>query len=207
LNRNLSSTILDYLENSHNVNHRYKSWNHCFAAFGNSTLNKTELSLNLGFYLASWGMYRGSSQLLQKNYLVHEGAVIIIENYEKLRCGINNEVNEGNLDKLLLLINNLKMYYTSVNVTPTNTLISKILLGTLGCLPAFDRYFIEGVKSENFRFKSLNKKSLENLFIFLSDNKEELLDIQEKERINKGMFYPKMKLIDMYFWNHGYNTN
>ena len=99
------------------------------------------------------------------------------------------------------------MYYTSVSVTPTNTLISKIILGTLGCLPAFDRYFIEGVKSENFRFISLNKKSIENLFIFLNDNHEELLDIQEKESKNSGVFYPKMKLLDMYFYNHGYNNN
>lgn len=29
------------------------------------------MSLQLAFYLASWGMYRGSSFLLQKDYRVH----------------------------------------------------------------------------------------------------------------------------------------
>ena len=33
------------------------------------------LSLQLAFYLASWGMYRGSSFLLQKDYKVHEAVV------------------------------------------------------------------------------------------------------------------------------------
>lgn len=34
-------------------------------------VNLDYLSLQLAFYLASWGMYRGSSFLLQKYYRVH----------------------------------------------------------------------------------------------------------------------------------------
>jgi len=33
------------------------------------------LCLHLAFYLASWGMYRGSSKLLQKDYKVHATSV------------------------------------------------------------------------------------------------------------------------------------
>ncbi len=40
------------------------------------------LALHLGFYLASWGMYRGSSFLLQKDYKVHVPIVKIIINNE-----------------------------------------------------------------------------------------------------------------------------
>ena len=49
-------------------NGRYRSWEHCYKTF-NDARNSTSpdldyLSLHLGFYLASWGMYRGSSFLL-----------------------------------------------------------------------------------------------------------------------------------------------
>jgi len=39
--------------------HRYKSWDNCFQTF--SVSKQTEIQvLELAFYLASWGMYRGS---------------------------------------------------------------------------------------------------------------------------------------------------
>ena len=58
-------------------NHRYKSWEHCYQQFINDH-DVDRLSLNLAFYLASWGMYRGSSGLLQKDYKIHHGAVEIL---------------------------------------------------------------------------------------------------------------------------------
>jgi hypothetical protein len=45
--------------------HRYKSWDNCFQAFSVSKQLEIQV-LELAFYLASWGMYRGSSGLLQK---------------------------------------------------------------------------------------------------------------------------------------------
>ena len=56
-------------------NGRYRSWEHCYSHFikerGNQDIDYDYLSLQLAFYLASWGMYRGSSFLLQKDYKVH----------------------------------------------------------------------------------------------------------------------------------------
>ena len=39
------------------------------------------LSLHLGFYLASWGMMRGSTELLDKDYKIHIPAVKVILKY------------------------------------------------------------------------------------------------------------------------------
>ena len=61
----------------HDRFHRYKSWDNCFKIFSNEKPDDNH-ALQLGFYLASWGMYRGSGGLLQKNHLIHEGAVEII---------------------------------------------------------------------------------------------------------------------------------
>ena len=56
--------------------HRYCSWEHCYAQFYEARQNPEKpnidnLSLHLAFYLASWGMYRGSSFLLQYDYTIH----------------------------------------------------------------------------------------------------------------------------------------
>ena len=51
---------------------RYHSWDRCRDAF-NGILKTSDHAPELGFYLASWGMYRGSGGILQRNHLVHQG--------------------------------------------------------------------------------------------------------------------------------------
>lgn len=64
-----------YHEAKRDENGRYRSWEHCYSNFyharGKDNADLDYLSLQLAFYLASWGMYRGSSFLLQKDYKVH----------------------------------------------------------------------------------------------------------------------------------------
>ncbi|OMP74671.1 hypothetical protein [[Flexibacter] sp. ATCC 35208] len=82
--------------------HRYKSWDNCHQAFN---VNKqTEIhSLQLAFYLASWGMYRGSGGLLQKNHFIHKGAVDILfsKDITKLKCNSENEINKKNIEDVI----------------------------------------------------------------------------------------------------------
>ena len=103
-------------------NGRYRSWEHCYSHFIKARESKEVdydyLSLQLAFYLASWGMYRGSSFLLQKDYKEHYYYIIM------------QKVKEQALKNQLSF-----------------TLITKILMGTLGCVPAYDRYFIAGIKN------------------------------------------------------------
>ena len=80
------SSVEKYLSNMvQDSNHRFKSWEYCYTAFGN--LDSVDyLSLHLAFYLASWGMYRGSSFLLQKDYRIHIPVVkeLLSEKYDAL---------------------------------------------------------------------------------------------------------------------------
>ena len=71
-------------------NGRYKSWEYCYKVFHDAHISSNiddnyidYLSLHLSFYLASWGMYRGSSFLLQKDYKVHKPVIteILKEDY------------------------------------------------------------------------------------------------------------------------------
>src|SRR5690606_25210311 len=119
-------------------------------------------------------MYRGSAALLQKSYKVHLGAITIIRNFYHLRCDELNEVSIAQKKDVLELNKQLFKHYNSFTYfdnknkpksrKPTDALISKIILGTLGCCPAFDRYFNTGVKSHSFSFTTFNDKSFDQIF-------------------------------------------
>jgi hypothetical protein len=209
--------IEKYLDNiSADEFHRYKSWDNCHQAFSDSKQAEIH-TLELAFYLASWGMYRGSSGLLQKNHLVHTGAVDILFSEEglKLKCNQFNEVSRINIKEILSLKYKLANHYCQIYFTkgadnpkpisPTDTLLSKILLGTLGCIPAYDRYFIEGLKETKMKYYNFNDASINEIFDFIDRNKPELKEAQELIFNMTRKHYPVMKILDMFFWQIGYD--
>jgi hypothetical protein len=196
--------------------HRYKSWDNCIKAFSVSKQSEIQV-LELAFYLASWGMYRGSSGLLQKNHLIHKGAVDIVfsNTNQKLKCNEATEIKKENIKAILSVKDELAKHYNSIyftkgadkpkRISPTDTLLSKIMLGTLGCVPAYDRYFIDGLKEMEMRHSSFNEASLNELFHFIDDNKKEIDLAQKLIKTKTQIHYPLMKILDMYFWQIGYD--
>ena len=163
-------------------NGRYRSWEHCYSHFmnarGRNDVDYDYLSLQLAFYLASWGMYRGSSFLLQKDYRVHISVVkeLLSEKYDALAgidcIGFKDENNQKLLQDINLF---LEQYYDKIRHEVKEqelknqlsfTLITKILMGTLGCVPAYDRYFIAGIKNQKVATGNYNQFS--SLFSFHS---------------------------------------
>lgn len=211
--------IRDYFNETVKDPHgRYMSWRHCYKKFAENR-NATDehiidyLSLQLAFYLASWGMYRGSSFLLQKDYKVHIPVVMIIQEqkYNPLySISAEDLCEEQNLDLLNDIAARIRGCYAKEQPSvdgiinnATDTLVTKILLGTLGCVPAFDRYYINSVKKNHISKGIFNKDSVRNVAEFYCDN----LDVFEKLRyeISKcGIEYPPMKLMDMCFWQDAY---
>ena len=199
---------------------RYLSWEHCYKAFMEFKGKVLDdfaidyLSLHLGFYLASWGMYRGSSFLLQKDYKVHKEAVVEIyrPEYEPL-WSIECQAYHYNENQFLLkmLYQNLSRIYVKQRndiderQDVSNTLITKILMGTLGCVPAYDRYFLGGIKK--FKVASLNFSidSIMELVLFYENHQEVLVNCQEKVS-STNLIYPQMKILDMCFWQVGYDA-
>ena len=191
--------------------HRYKSWDNCFKSFSTSTKTDNQI-LVLAFYLASWGMYRGSGGLLQKNHLIHRGAVDIIfsKSIQTLKCNETTEIKKENIKAILSVKDELAKHYGSIYFTkgaekpkpisPTDTLLSKIILGTLGCAPAYDRYFIDGLKEMKMKHTGFNEASLNELFNFIDDNKNEIDQAQKLIKTKTQNHYPIIKILDMYFW-------
>ena len=196
--------------------HRFLSWEHCYNFFRSITKDKNNSKygkdiidmacLHLGFYLASWGMYRGSSFLLQKDYRVHE---IAVEEIFKPKYDIIRDVR---IDKLEILQKNVSLIFDLLgdiktraykdygNVT--DTLASKILLGTVGCVPAYDRYFIKGLRAtDELTFSGLKLANFKKLLYWSIDNKDKL----PEKTYHSGYLgkYPAMKIVDMYFWKLG----
>ena len=203
-------------------NGRYRSWEHCYSHFIKARESKEVdydyLSLQLAFYLASWGMYRGSSFLLQKDYKVHIPVVkeLLNDKYDVLAgmdcIGFKDDSNQ----KLLQDINSfLEQYYDKIRHKVKEqelknqlsfTLITKILMGTLGCVPAYDRYFIAGIKNQKVATGNYNIRSIMQLVNFYEKNADRLEPVREKMEV-EGMPYPQMKMIDMGFWQVGWELD
>ncbi len=187
-----------YQEQKIREHNRYFSWEYCYSFFkenGKNIVKQENLldlaCLNLAVYLASWGMYRGSSKLLQMDYKVHK--CTIKELISECDCLWGNDFDWQDIEKAK---NILERNYKKYGVSCTPTLITKILMGMFGCTPAYDRFFISGLSvwnNTNKIPKTFNKDSF-NALKKLSEG------LKPYTLLTKNIPYPPMKLIDTYFW-------
>lgn len=181
---------------------------------------KDKLCLYLSYYLASWGMNRNSF-LLWVDYKVHADIIKIIfdEDYFSLWDMEVTNCNEKKLNKLIEKVKSKyeekkKSVYEGLNQVMTknknldngvtDTLISKVLLGTLACVPAYDTYFKIGIKYalKPNKLEKFNSNSIKKL----ADDKK-IKEVLKKipDYIDKPYCdYPHMKLLDSCFWQLGY---
>ena len=215
------------------ANGRFLSWEHCYGAFAAARVARRKgalpdydnLALHLAFYLASWGMYRGSSFLLQKDYRVHCRAVeIILESQYDVLQGISLADAERDLTAeesfIMGLYNRLKKEYNAKRDSipeyaekhfggASATLITKIMLGTLGCVPAYDQYFCKGLAKMTAKVKapkSFSERSLRCVVSYVREHEKEFEHFRKGRQMRMtlgGNPYPPMKLIDMAFWKLG----
>lgn len=200
-------------------NSRYLSWEHCYLTFlkykdeDAGVENIFFLSLHLAFYLASWGMYRGSSFLLQKDYLVHKDAVVeLLKTKYKTLWGINCKelLVDNNIDLIMELSDRLKAIYIEKrrNLDDyegiSDILITKILMGTLGCVPAYDRFFVDTIRTYKIASGNYNRKSLNDLAEYYNNNRIELDMFRKQLFDQRKIEYPEMKILDMAFWYMSY---
>lgn len=223
---------------------RGNSWEYCHKAFSScaeKTLNDSDydcLALQLAFYLASWGMYRGSSFLLELDYKIHIPAVEMMmeERYRDLFAmgnpfadsetakkynalmfgeeGIYKKIEEHYLDAHKSITEQrceddqkkLTKKARHVPAQESDTLLTKILLGVYGCVPAYDRYFKDGIGffGKQKLLKADGKAicgGAKALCTLLADGRlrQELDEYWQK---HKGK-YTFMKVVDMYFFSLG----
>ena len=191
---------------------RYFSFDYCFNFFqahrdrdDAATLASAETMevacLHLGFYLASWGMLRGSTDLLQRSIKHFEG---VIEAIAEAPAAIW-QIDADNYDEeAWTLIRDFgdRLRIALPNKT-SEILITKIMLGVFGCVPAFDANFKNGSGLSTFGPGALRR--VERFYC-------EHAELIERFRVPTLVFatggtttrrYSRAKVIDMIFFIEG----
>ena len=193
--------------------HRYLSWEYCHEAFRLNRRPQIDatidyLCLHLAWYLASWGMLRNSF-LMQKDYKIHADVVRLIYQPEwddLWDLSPEKLSQEYYADRIMKLSESItEAYVASGAGIPTDTLLTKILLGTVGCVPAYDRYFKKaladtGAAPQVFSAKSI--RTLGNLYLDHEDEFEKL-----RKHCGSRIEYPAAKILDMCFFGYGYQRD
>ena len=161
-------------------------------------------------------MYRGSSFLLQKDYKVLLPVVeeILKPEYDCLFGLACTDVrNDDVRAQLKELYKSIAAHFDPIREqvaghkveTPVSqVLITKILLGTLGCVPAYDRFFGIGAKYLGLEKDTYQKKSLRELADFYEAHNDRLEEARRGMQC-EDLTYPQMKLLDMGFWQVGFD--
>jgi hypothetical protein len=85
-------------------------------------------------------------------------------------------------------------------------LITKILMGTLGCVPAYDRFFVDGIKKYRVTTQEYSRNSLLKLVGFYEEHNDRLEEARRGMQVG-DLTYPQMKLLDMGFWQVGFEKD
>ena len=193
--------------------HRYLSWEYCHEAFRLNRRPQIDatidyLCLHLAWYLASWGMLRNSF-LMQKDYKIHADVVRLIyqPEWDDLWDLSPEKLSQKYYaDRIMKLSESItEAYVASGAGIPTDTLLTKILLGTVGCVPAYDRYFKKaladtGAAPQVFSAKSI--RTLGNLYLDHEDEFEKL-----RKHCGSRIEYPAAKILDMCFFEYGFQRD
>jgi len=193
---------------------RYASFDYCFNYFQSfreagalSELAGPEhlqtSCLQLGFYLASWGMFRGSSHLLSKSARFYEPVIKTISSAHPLLWEIDaDNYTSNNIAALLQFRHGLAEVWSAAHA-PSEIMATKIMLGVFGNVPAFDTFFKRG-----FHVAVLCPKALEKVGSFYHSHMETIeryrvptLDFATGQPTRR--FYTRAKVIDMVFFIEG----
>lgn len=199
--------VLGFYKGGKNPGHRFQSWENCYRFFqwlkehpANFQRSPEIACLQLGFYLASWGMYRGSSFLLKHSFEVHKKPIreLLKRKYDSLwQADIGTLSSPTTIDNIFTLADSVRQLYPS-NIT--DTLLTKIILGTIGCAPAYDRFFKDGCKTKGIRpYSNFNKRSFVAFVKFYQKNCRVFASTAKTIGRSSGVSYPPMKLVDMFF--------
>lgn len=211
----IAANLQSYLNGGIQPDERYASFDYCFNYFQSfreagkiSELASPDFlhlsCLQLGFYLASWGMLRASSTLLQKSARYLAPTIKVIAQTEAPAWEIDvHFYTEANIQLLIKLADAIQAALPGASPT----LQTKIMLGVFGSVPAFDRNFKMGCKGEGIS-QTFGRQALKQIGAFYRGNaalidshRVQTLDFVTGEPTKRT--YPRAKVIDMAFFSEG----
>lgn len=210
------------LKHSGKYNGRHQAWGYCHEQFvkahnKEAPYDKDYLCLHLSVYLTNWGMYRGSSALLFNDYRVHGDAVDIIldQKYSNLwnynpfdssnNVSLPQELFDRRNGELWHAYNELmeKTNYPRKKQDFPNAseiLVTKVMLGTWGCVPAYDTFLKKGLQYLNID-DSVTEDGLKSIIKYFKT-------CPKVHGVIKSLpQYTPMKIIDAYLWELGFELS
>ncbi len=196
----------DFLANIRNFStseiSRSFAWIDCNNVFSLNSWETDNLAKELYRFLANWGMLHDSF-LLDYNWRILRDTVNILKE-EQYRIIRNPEIEtvEENISLIVGLGKRIDSEISIFNDDKPvwNRLISKILLGAMGCTIAYDTNIVKFLrKHKEIASSSFSEKSLKSLCEFYKNHfefEEERKEIKKKHGIN----FPPMKILDMALW-------
>ena len=200
---------------------RFASFDYCYNYFRQTDdlIADVEKScLVLGYFLASWGMMRGGSYLSAKSTFHYKP---VIEYLDELKNNNNtiwkidvDNYSEKNIKLILEVYDQIKEKLIKKGMFH-KTVVTKVMLGVFGCIPAFDSNFTKAFcnfANSQVKFNKVDKKSLGFIQQFYAANQSTIdclsnyfttIDFARDEKTSIN--YPKAKIIDMYGFAVGRN--
>lgn len=171
--------------------------------------NIRDTALNIGFYLANWGMFRGSSELPNVNVRFFEDLTILL--FKEIPVEFWNltlkDFTPNNREALKVFDEGIRKIsqFGSGRVSWTQTLSTKLLLGVWGQCPARDRYFNIGAKRYKVESGNTVAGNIGSTYLIrLNDVRlSEAWTIPDFKTPNKNR-YPMGKVIDMALFQYGF---
>ncbi len=193
---------------------RYASFDYCFNYFRSfreqdrtadiaAPQNLQMSCLQLGFYLASWGMLRGSSTLLRKSARHYEPVIDVIAAAPAEVWDLDADRYSTGTWPVIRQLDQQIRHAFGHDKGVTSALATKVMLGVFGNIPAFDTRFRRGFRAAAFGPKAFSR---------LGEFYQEHAGIIERHRVPTLDFrtgqpthrqYSRAKVIDMIFFIEG----
>lgn len=172
------------------------------------TKNIQQSAYQLGFYLANWGMFRGSSALLNVNIRFFEDLVghmfsDLDADFWDLELA---SFSDDDSDVIEIFDSGIQhiVEFEKDRISWTDTLLTKILMGVWGQCPARDTYFSQGFSEFLKRKKYGRQRKTSGRYL------QYLNQIKAAEGWEMPVYttlednhYPAGKIIDMAFFQYG----
>jgi hypothetical protein len=152
-------------------------------------------------------MMRASSFLIKHNYRILRPVIEYIAGLDEICWEIDVGNYPQNYERILGIYNDINGILVP-NESQGMTLVTKIMLGVFGMVPAFDENFTTFMRAQptsTCRFRSFNGEALESIYHFYEKNKDSIESLLRDDRGHVIDFYGRRtdlrytiaKVIDM----------